>query len=169
VCEVLPPIFEPPTASLLPPEAHVVRTTTELKNAIGKQLGELDWRVEESLVTNMTRTQLFAFFSQWCEEATDISKQRNRSYASEEQPFANLNRDNTLTGIIQEIANCFKRLQNYANYWAERAIFEKYGMKHPAEPPMSEEQVRDAEGDMHNFSHLYRGLRIELTNKRRIK
>lgn len=136
-------------------------------NQVGRQLGSLDWRAEEGLIDRMTRTDLFAFFPQWCEEATDISKQRNRAYATEEQPFANLNRDDTLTGIIQEIANCFKRLQNNANYWAEVAVFERYGIKHPEFPPMSEEQVRDAETDLHNFSNLHRGLRIELSNKRK--
>lgn len=134
---------------------------------IGRQLGEMDWRAEEGLLTKMTSTQLYAFFPQWCEEATELSRRRNREYASELDPFANLNRDDTLTGIIQEIANCFRRLQNYANYWNECAVFSKYGLKHPVrEAPMSEEQIRDAETDLHNFVHLFRGLRIELTNRR---
>ena len=137
--------------------------------AIGKQIGQLDWMTEEGLIERMTSTQLYAFFPQWCEDATQLSKCRNRAYATEERPFANLNRDDTLTGIIQEIANCFRRLENYATYWGERAVFERYAMTHPTEPPMSEEQVRDAETDLHNFSFLFRALRIELTNRRKNK
>ena len=148
-------------------DASYTRGSKFPNEGAGRLMGEIDWRVEETLVDRMTRTQLYAFFPQWCEEATDISKDRNRGYASEEQPFANLNRDDTLTGIIQEIANCFKRLNNYAEYWKEHQILAKYGLKHPKECPLTEEQIRDAELDMHNFALLYRGLRIELSNRRK--
>lgn len=126
---------------------------------INKQIWENDVRLEEQAIIDaggeMTRNDLFLISQQMCNESLTLMRQRNVEYAPESDPLANL-RAFRMVSVCQEIHNCYSRLKRYA-------LADLRG----EDKPMTEEQVRNAENDLHNFSLLFRAMRIQCAGGKR--
>jgi len=118
---------------------------------IGAQLGELDWRAEETLVRHLTRTDLYLMHETLTREALNLMRAKNSDYAAADDPFKNFRRHG-LYGIVVRLSDKLARLENYVK---------------TGQLTVKDESVRDTVLDLINYSILFAGLALEEKNAAR--
>jgi hypothetical protein len=114
---------------------------------IGRQLGELDVRVEEELMAGtMTRADLILVHQELCQEALEVLQRKNQGYATSSDPFRNFRMFGGL-GILVRLSDKLARLRN-----VEEGLSEG----------LSDESVRDSVLDAINYAILYWAYRKSL-------
>lgn len=119
--------------------------------AIGAQLGELDWRAEEDFVKHLTRADVFMLHIALASEALNLMKTKNADYAAADDPFKNFRRHG-LYGIVVRLSDKLARLENYVK---------------SGKLQVKDESVRDTVLDIINYACLFAGLALEEKNAAR--
>ena len=123
-------------------------------DAVGKQLGELDWQAERALAKGtVTRSDILAWHRQLCEEARDLMTAKNKDYASDADPLRNFSLSAQAAGI--------SRAQCALVYLAENAAKYRSFIENGGKMASRTEKLIDHIRDSINFNVLLYAILID--------
>ena len=123
-------------------------------DAVGKQLGELDWQAERALAKGtVTRSDILAWHRQLCEEARDLMTLKNKDYASDADPLRNFSLSAQAAGI--------SRAQCALVYLAENAAKYRSFIENGGKTASRTEKLVDHIRDSINFNVLLYAILID--------